>query len=197
MYIHSRNALVLASLALIGLATTKPAAAQYAHLTLQSQPGEYIGQGKNYDITYTPANGSLLIAQVRKTVPGGQPGELLFVLSPLNPDTSALLFFGTNALGIPIQADSYQNAQNADFADPGHAGLDVAFEGRANTVTGNFTITDVSFTPDSTIQNGYRIDAFDATFTQVGVSGTGELTGEFSYRSAAALAAVPEVSTTL
>src|SRR5262249_30716887 len=45
--------------------------AQFAHLTMQSQPGDYIGQGLSYDITYTPANSYYFSPQVRSTLPSG------------------------------------------------------------------------------------------------------------------------------
>jgi len=195
MHFSAKNALALAALAIPGMIAARPAAAQYAHLTLQSQPGDYIGQGRNYDLTYTPANG-FSAAQVRRTVAGGLPGELDFALALFNPDTNALLFFGTDALGVPIQPGTYTNAQRADFAAPGHAGLDVSFGSRGNnTITGSFTITDVSFTPDSTAQNGYLVNTFDATFEQHGEGLAPALFGTFSYRSTGA--PVPEASMTV
>ncbi len=63
------------------------------------------------------------------------------------PDnTFALLFFGTDALGIPIQPGFYPDAERADFASPGHPGLDVSFQNRGcNTLTGSFTVHEVAF----------------------------------------------------
>jgi len=63
-------------------------------LTMQSQPGDYIGQGQSYNLTYT---GSDIVAQVIQTV-AGSPAEIDFILWPTtNP--FALLYFGTNQLG--------------------------------------------------------------------------------------------------
>src|SRR5207249_2563476 len=111
------------------------ARADVAHLTLQSQPGDYIGQGMNFDITYDTAHSDTISAQIRRALPNGSPAELLWVLigSPSNPmNEFASVFFGTDALGIPIQPGTYPNARRADFAPPGFAGLDVSFQNRGS-----------------------------------------------------------------
>lgn len=164
------------------------ARADFAELTLQSQPGDFIGQGGTYDIVY-PSNE--ISAQIRRSLPSG-PAELLFVLGHSSPDnTFALLFFGTDQLGIPIQPGVYglpgNTAQRADFAQPGHPGLDVSFQGRgSNTLTGNFTITDVSFFHDS--NNQLQVGSFMASFEQHSGGATPALFGTFTFRSSA----VPE-----
>src|SRR5437899_3270424 len=80
-------------------------AQQFAHLTLQSQRGDFIGQGGNFDLTYSTPGPETISAQIRRTLGNGSPAELLFVLDQNNPNTNtfALLFFGTDQLGIPIQ----------------------------------------------------------------------------------------------
>jgi PEP-CTERM motif len=147
------------------LGTAQPGRADVVHLTLQSQPGDFIGQGMNWDITYTSPGPSLISAQIRRRLPDGSPAELLWVLSGGTgdgPNTFALVFFGTDALGIPIQPGTYPNARRADFAPPGFAGLDVSFQNRgSNEVFGSFTINDVTFSPDL-----QQILTFDATFEQ-------------------------------
>ena len=75
----------------------------------------------------------LFLAQIRRTIGSApaQPAELLFLMGTVTsgPDnTFALLFFGTDQLGIPIQPGFYPDAQRADFAEPGHPGLDVGFQ---------------------------------------------------------------------
>ena len=107
------------------------------------------------------------------------------------PNTSALLFFGTDQLGIPIQPGVYgipgNTAQRADFAQPGHPGLDVVFQNRgSNTLTGNFTITDVSFFHDAS--NQLQVGSFSASFEQHSEGATPALFGSFTFRSSA----VPE-----
>ncbi len=157
---------------------------QVAHLTMQSQPGDFIGQGQNYDITYTPANSHYFFADVRRTLPTGQPAEIDFVLGFGANTPFALLFFGTDQLGIPMQPGVYTDAQRADFASPGHPGLEVAFDGRgSNTLTGNFTVTDFTYLPTSGIQS------FAASFEQHSEGAAPALFGTFTFQ------AVPEPST--
>jgi hypothetical protein len=159
---------------------------QIARLTLHSQAGDFIGQGGNYDIMYTPDNSSFFSPQVRGTIGAGLPAELLFVLGTVtggSDNTFALLFFGTDQLGIPMQPGVYLNAERADFASPGHAGLDLSFQNRGcNIVEGNFTVTEATFGPDNTIQT------FAASFEQH-CEGLGPaLSGTFTF------GAVPEPS---
>lgn len=160
------------------------AQAQVAHLTLHSEVGDYIGQGQDYDVTYTLDNSYYFSAQIRRTV-AGLPAELLFVLGSGPTTPFALLFFGTDQLGIPMQPGVYTNAQRADFASPGHPGLDVSFQNRgSNTLTGQFTVTNFVYSPTAGVQS------FTASFEQHSEGATPALFGTFTY-----LAVVPEPST--
>lgn len=184
----------LAWLLLSGAVVWVPQAARadFAHLTLQSQPGDFIGQGKNFDITYTPANSESFFAQINQTLPDGRPTYLSFILGTVtsgSDNTFAILDFSTAQLGIPIQPGVYNDAQRAAFAGPGHPGLDVGFQNRgSNTLTGNFTITDVSFFRDAS--NTLRVGSFDASFEQHSEGVTPALFGTFQFQSSA----VPEPS---
>jgi hypothetical protein len=181
-------------LAVVALAVswlTPTAHAQVATLSLQSQPGDFIGQGQTLTINYPPNE---ISAQIRRTIAGGAPAELLFVLGHVtpSPNTFALLFFGTDQLGIPIQPGIYglpgNTAQRADFAQPGHPGLDVSFQNRgSNTLTGNFTITNVSFFTDGL--GNQQVGSFAASFEQHSEGATPALFGQFNFT------AVPEPST--
>jgi hypothetical protein len=185
---------------LIALAAAPQAArADFAHLTLQSQPGDFIGQGQNYDFTYTSAHSDSITAQIRRSLSNGSPAELLFAVgingSP-DPNTFSTLFFGTDALGIPIQPGTYglpgNTAQRADFAQPGHPGLDVTLDSRgSNTLTGNFTINSVSFFRDPT--GVLRVGSFDVNFEQHSEGATPALFGHFVFQSSA----VPEPSSVI
>jgi hypothetical protein len=172
------------------------AIAQFARLTLQSEPGDYIGQGGIFDITYTPQNSYYFSPQIRRTL-GGSPAELLFVLGSVTSgvdNTFALLFFGTDQLGIPIQPGFYSNAERADFASPGHPGLDVSFQNRGlNTLTGQFTIDSVTFAPDASAPSGVRIETFGARFEQRAQANAPKLSGTFTYNaSSTPTQSVPE-----
>src|SRR5260370_20008837 len=130
-----------------------------AHLVLESEPGDFIGQGLDFDITYTPNNSVFFSPHIRRTIgPTNEPAELLFVLGTVTSgldNTFALLFFGTDALGIPIQPGLFPDAERADFASPGHPGLDVSFQNRGcNTLTGNFSIDDVGLSNAPAVATG-------------------------------------------
>ena len=158
------------ALVLVCCVCTNVHAAGIAKLTLQSDAGDFIGAGQNFDIVYTEGTSAFFSALVRRTIggPPGQPAEVEFELGTVTSgadNTFALLFFGTDQLGIPLAPGSYPNAQRADFAAPGFAGLDVSFQNRGcNTVTGSFVVTEAVFGVDSV--GNPTIRRFVATFVQ-------------------------------
>lgn len=163
-----------------------------AHLTLQSQPGDFIGQGGNFDITYPSTE---ITAQIHATVAGGLPAELSFILGHVSPapNTFALLSFGTDHLGIEIQPGVYTGAERAAFASPGKPGLDVSFQNRGcNTLTGQFTVTDATF-----YQSNQAIASFSASFEQHCEGATPALFGTFTFTDTAAPANSPEPVTSV
>jgi hypothetical protein len=165
----------LAASAVVLAFCASQANAAVAHLTLQSQPEDFVGGGKSSDITYDTANGATVSAQVRRSL-AGAPAELLFVLDAKGAsNTFATVFFGTDALGIPMQAGTYTNAERSGFAAPGHPGLDISFQNRgSNMVTGQFTVTGFSYS------NG-AIQSFSASFEQHSEGETPALFGKFTY----------------
>lgn len=166
----TRRRLSLAALVLASCISTSLSAAPIARLTLQSDVGDYIGAGQSFDIVYTPQTSTFFSANVRRTIggPPGQPAEVDFALGTTSSgadNTFALVFFGTDQLGIPLAPGTYPNVQRADFAAPGYAGLDVSFQNRGcNTITGSFVITQAVFGADS-IGNP-TIQRLAATFVQ-------------------------------
>jgi hypothetical protein len=181
-----KKLLITPSLIFLGLHC---ASAQFAQLTLQSQKGDFIGQGGTYDITYTPQNSQSFSVQVRRTIGSpALPAELLFVMGTTtsgSDNTFALLSFGTDQLGIPIQPGFYPDAERADFASPGHPGLDVSFQNRgSNTLTGAFTISEVTFGANN------AIETFSASFEQHSEGASPALFGTFIYSAVG----VPEPS---
>ena len=170
------------------LVAASQANAQSAHLTMHSEAGDYIGQGHDYDITYTPGNSYYFSPQVRRSLGSGEPAELLFVLGSGPSTPFALLFFGTDRLGIPMQPGTYLSAERADFASLSHPGLDVSFDSRgSNTLTGSFTVTNFSYSPTLGIQS------FAASFEQHSEGARPALFGTFTYQAIAT--AVPEPET--
>src|SRR5262249_24618941 len=118
----------------------------------------------------------------------------LWVLDrPSTPQNEfALVFFGTDALGIPIQPGFYPNARRADFAPPGFAGLDVSFQNRgSNQGFGSFPIFEGTFSPDL-----QPILTFDPEFEQPAESPNAPaLRGRFQFNIAQEPGVVPEPST--
>src|SRR4051812_4654434 len=88
---------------------------QTARLQLQSQPGDFVGQGGTFDITYqSPAD--TIAAHISHRRTDGVPDYLDWVLdSPVAGNQFAIVDFATNQLGVPIQAGLYPNAQRAPF----------------------------------------------------------------------------------
>jgi hypothetical protein len=160
-----------------------------AHLQLQSQPGDFIGQGGTYDVYYNRPGDPIIDARISGRLANGQPAMVSFSLDTAAGDRYANLDFGTNQLGIALAPGSYTNAQRAAFASPGHPGLDVSFQYRgSNTLTGEFTISEITFTPD--LQS---ILSLVASFEQHSEGAAPALFGQFEYRAAG----IPEPGTGL
>jgi hypothetical protein len=174
--------------------------ADVVHLTLQSQPGDFIGQGKNFDLTY-PQPGDLFFVFSSSTLPSGGPTNVSFILGKVtggSDNTFAILDFGTNQLGVPLTPGTfYPNAQREAFAQSGHPGLDVSFQNRgSNTLTGSFTILDLQY--DQPSPGVFHLLSFDATFEQHSEGFTPALFGEIQFNEPVAAAVpVPEPSSLL
>jgi len=163
-----------------------------AHLTLQSQPGDFIGQGGTFDLLYESPSDAIF-AQIGAS--NGIPGSLFFIVdSPAPGNQFATLTFTTFQLGIPVQPGTYLNAERGIFATPGHPGLDVTFQNRgSNSVTGSFTIFDVTYV--SAPNGELRIATFDAQFEQHSEGAVPALFGSFEYDASGT--PVPEPATML
>jgi hypothetical protein len=86
------------------------------------------------------------------------------------------LTFSSDQLGQPLATQTYEMAERAPFASPGHPGLDVEGDGRGcNTLTGRFQIEDLALT-------GSVLTAFTATFEQHCEGGSGVVRGCIHYQ---------------
>jgi len=173
---------------LITLALVSGACGQFAELKLQSQPGDFIGQGQTVDILYTPSDSPFFFANIVGFTANGEPDFLDFAFGDptASPNTFTTLDFSTAGLGIPILPGTYglpgNTAQRASFADPGHPGLDVTFQNRgSNTLTGNFIVSDATFFLDA--NNMFKIGSFDVSFEQHSEGAVPALFGTFTYHS--------------
>jgi hypothetical protein len=185
----------LAACGLVFLCTNGASAGPMAELSLQSQPGDFIGQGQTKDIIYTPGNSTFFNAQILSLLNvAGQPAFLRFALGTVTgsntTNTFSTLDFATNELNLPFQPGTYNNAERASFASAGHPGLDVTFQNRgSNTLTGTFTVNSVSFFTDSS--NTEQIGSLDVNFEQHSEGARPALFGHFVY-DAAPVTGVPE-----
>jgi hypothetical protein len=181
-----------ALLALAGLCLAlacQPAAAQITgQLTMQSDPGDYIGQGQQYQYT---SESALFSAQAYDRTGDGQ-GDYV-TLAVRMPDYSHwwYLTFATNKLGTNLVPGVYTDAQRAPFAGDGHPGLDVFGDGRGcNTLTGSFTVDEAVF---ATSGGTLRLVRFAASFEQHCEGFAPALRGTIDYTDASDL--TPPVTT--
>jgi hypothetical protein len=179
-----RSLFFVLTAALLCLGATQ-AYGSIATLSLRSEPGDWIGAGQTIDLFYDTEQGSTINAQIRETLPSGEPALLEFILDDaiFGPsDSFALLFFGTDQLGIPFQSGFYPDAERATFASLGAPGLDVSFQHRgSNTVAGEFTVHEVSFLNPA--PGDYQINELSVSFEQHSGGHPAALYGDFTYSS--------------
>jgi len=112
-------------------------------LSLDSQPGDYIGQGMNQ--TFTPADGAFVVQKLSNGV------EVSF--NTPNYSSNWTLFFGP-ASGLTLSRGEYEGAQRFAFHAPPKPGMDVFGDGRGcNTITGRFLVSYISFASNGSIQS--------------------------------------------
>lgn len=156
----------------VGLgATTLPASAvTLTSLKLNSQPGDYIGQGLSK--TFTPADGTFTAQKnfdngVSIRFSGNKPG-VWWDLDFAAPG---------NALLVP---GKYLGAARYPFQSASQPGLNVSGEGRgSNKLTGQFTVLEVVYGPGTAIQS------FAADFEQHSEGAAPALFGQVSFNSSA------------
>jgi hypothetical protein len=173
-----------------GLCVSAVDAAPIARLTLTSEPGDFVGQGDVFDITYSPATSDFFVAAILPFAP--EPSFVEFTLGTVTggPDeTFATLAFSTTQLGVLLAPGLYTDAERALFASPGHPGLDITFQGRGcGVVSGRFSIDDATFSAD-----GLTINSFGASFEQRCDGADATLSGTFEYQ----IDPIPEPSTAI
>ena len=153
---------------LLGLSIFGPRAhAQVTSLTLNSDPGDFIGGGQ---FTFlTPSDGTFSAQQNFDQGVSvsffGQPGIFWFL--DFAAPNNQFLTVGT-----------YTGATRFPFQSPSQPGLDVAGDGRGcNTLTGSFQVLEVSYGASTTI------NSFDATFEQHCEGAVPALRGEIRFNA--------------
>jgi len=160
---------------------------QVLRVQFVSDAGDWIGQGTTRDITYTPADQWFFV-----TAYGSESRGLLeiefTVLKQTTPSDSFSFRINTYQINAPLEPGIYNNAQRAAFADPGHPGLDVAFDGRgANTLTGSFEVLDLAYT--KLAGDYWQLDRLKVNFVQYSDGQPEAIRGTVTYN------AVPEPAT--
>jgi hypothetical protein len=146
-------------------------------LTMKSQPGDYIGQGQNYN--FTSANASFRFA--------ASPSGLEQDVTANDGETWTVDMYPRS--GDVLAVGNYPNATRYPFNGTGN-GLSVYGDGRGcNTLTGSFRVKQAVFSAvDNSLQN------FDGTFIQHCEGATPALTGEVKYDAEAVTAPPPGVT---
>lgn len=169
-----RRALITTMIALFAIVNSAKGATN-TYLTLDSQPGDYIGQGVNR--SFAAGDGTFSVGQ---TYNGGVQ------VSFSNATDWWYLDFGP-ATGQTLSADLYEGAQRFSFQSPTRPGVDVFGDGRGcNTITGRFLVSELTLSASGTIQS-LAID-----FEQHCEGATPALFGSVRFNSA--VAAIPRVS---
>jgi len=152
------------------------AATPQTFLTLNSQPGDYIGQGVTQ--TFTPSDGTFFVSNRSDTV------SISFNTATYSQFW--YLDFGT-ATTAKFGYGEYDGAQRTAFRSPTRPGIDVSGDGRGcNADTGRFLVSDFALNTDG------AIGRFAIDFEQHCEGATPALYGSFRYNSA--VPAIPRLA---
>jgi hypothetical protein len=157
-------AAMFAGASLIGIASNARAADSPGSLTMQSPPGEYLGQGQNYSYS-RPQD------QVWANL-GFNHSVVFGTVNGLNGDRWSLQFSAPD--NQPLQDGQYLDAQGAPFQQAGHPGISVFSFATCQTITGQFDVLDIEYTNNT-------LTRADITFEEHCNGAAAALTGEFIY----------------
>ena len=113
-------------------------------LNMQSDPGDFIGQGATYSYALTNMNVIIHTLDMNKN---GLVNRISFYLTDKkNTATNWSVNFATDKTNKELARGEYDNAQRASFALAGHPGLDIFGMGRgSNTLSPNLVSFAASF----------------------------------------------------
>jgi hypothetical protein len=148
------------------LLLTTRAHAQVTSLTLNSDPGDFIGLGQS--LFLTPADGTF------NATTNFDSGVSVSLFGPVH-----FWFLDFSAAGnVPLTVGTYTGATRFPFQVFGENGLSVDGDGRGcNTLTGSFTVVEINYGA-----NG-GVDSFDALFEQHCEGATPALHGEIRFNA--------------
>jgi hypothetical protein len=125
--------------------------AQTTSLTLNSQPGDFIGQGQS--VTLTPNDGTFTARQ-------NSPNSVSIFFLGFQLGSFWSLDFAAPQ-GVPLNVGTYQGATRFPFEGATTPGLDVSGDGRGcNTLTGQFEVSQVA------VDGAGNVTSFAADFEQ-------------------------------
>jgi large repetitive protein len=146
-------------------------AASTTSLTMNSQPGDYIGQGQTYN--FTPATGTF--ATPEEFI---NDNEILFNYQGASGSSQSWSVDIGAAGNAPLVPGYYGNADRTIIRSATQPGLDVSGDGRgSNNVTGNFTVAQAVYGSSG------NVISFDASFEQHSEGATPALFGEIKYNA--------------
>lgn len=165
-------------LCMVALTTAALAATPQTFLTLNSQPGDYVGQGQQY--SFNASQGTFLIG----TVPN--LGEVVMTFH--SPDWSQTWQMGfAPPAGHKLNKGMYEGAQSVAVGSPTAPGISASGDGRGcNSTAGRFYVSDIFIDSTGTVQR------FAVDFEQHCEGAPPALYGSFRYQSTAT--AIPRVS---
>lgn len=180
---------------LVLVGTSTALAIPVGRLQLWSDPGDPVGNGSTYDLTFDNALGFSSIS-ASDPLPGGAPRTVQFNFLAV-PVNSVVLYFSTYALGTPIQPGFYPNAAYGSSAAPIPSSSIIpymyfGFDGSSIYQEGSFTVHEATFSG----VNGRNIVSFVVDFEQRANYSLAGLRGRFEYRQAG-LAVIPEPSVSI
>lgn len=148
--------------------STDQAAQGVTRIQMVSDPGDWIGAGRTYDLT-TGING---IASANGTY------VRVIYANPNNSNDYFWFEFESPFSNQPLSAGTYLGATRYPFNNEGTPGLSVTGQFRgSNTLTGFFTIEQINYTAAGQLLN------FKATFEQHSEGGTPALRGTVQYNA--------------
>ena len=159
---------------------TATANAQVTSITLNSDPGDFIGGG--HSLFFTPADGTF------NATTNFDSGVSVSLFGPVH-----FWFLDFAAAGdVPLTVGTYTGATRFPFQAFSEPGLSVDGDGRGcNTLTGSFTVLEVVYGPNGSVSS------FDATFEQHCEGATPALRGEVRFNAHPVVAVLAPSSLTV
>ena len=174
------KSLVTTVLFLAGAATVSRGAAVL--LTLQSQPGDFVGAGQSISFAYDTLFGSRVtaaITELRNSKPATVYFQIDRAVNGVGNSLGVLVFDAQNMVNPALVPGDYLGAERAPFSSPGHPGLAVGFQGRGcNTLTGSFTVDKITYNSSGFVP---ELLTFTASFEQHCDGGAPALRGTIHY----------------